>query len=430
VAAIVNRAKHYDPVLFGLTVLATLLGLAFIFDAGYARSLSLGRGYIPGEFRQQLIYFAAGLIGYWVVVRFHADQWLKASKAIWMLSLLLLVAVEFVGTTLNGATRWINVGPINLQPAEFAKLATVIYLAGCFAERADWQTKKYKDWAAWLDATLVPKLVRCAPGFWVLFSVVLIEKEPDLGTAAVIAATAFAMFFAGGVSRKSILACFALAVVGAGLMVWKEPYRLDRIVNHNHRWDMKNVDDVGFQTVQSELGMATGSLLGVGPGAGRSKHIMPATTTDFVMATVGEEFGLLGSLFVLGAIGAIVWRLLHLARKAEKRFQMLVLFGVAGWIGIQSTVNFMMANGTLPAIGIPLPFISSGGSSLVALWLALGVCQAMLLPVPKKEEKKIAPSHQRWGNGGTRVPGTRSSSPRPGARRGTPVPRVPAGPRR
>ena len=424
-----NRAKYYDPVLFGLTVLATVLGLAFIFDAGYARSLSKGNGYIPGEFRQQMIYFAAGLIGYWVVVRFHAEQWVKASKIIWLFSLVLLVAVEFVGTTLNGATRWINLGPINLQPAEFAKLATVMYLAGCFAERPEWPTKKYKHWSAWLDATLVPKLTRCAPGIWVLLAIVLIEKEPDLGTAAVVAATAFAMFFAGGVSKKSIAACCCLGIFGAGLMIWKQPYRLDRIVNHNHRWDMKNVDDIGFQTVQSELGMATGAVLGVGPGAGRSKHIMPATTTDFVMATVGEEFGLVGALLVLGSLGALVWRLLTLARKVEKRFQMLVLFGVAAWIGIQSTVNFMMANGTLPAIGIPLPFISSGGSSLVALWLALGVCQSMLLPIPKKEEKKIAPSRQRWGNGGTRVSRARSGSTRPGAGRGTPVPRIPAGPR-
>jgi cell division protein FtsW (lipid II flippase) len=115
---------------------------------------------------------------------------------------------------------------------------------------------------------------------------------------------------------------------------------------------------------------------------------LPAATTDFVWATVGEETGIWGSFIVLGVLAGIVFRLLYLARMAKTRFDMLLLFGVGSWIGIQTCVNVMMANAFLPAIGIPLPFISSGGSSLVALWMALGACQATLAPVSDKGDSQ------------------------------------------
>lgn len=424
-----NRARHYDPVLLGLSLFATLLGLIFIWDAGYARSLQQGRGYIPSEFKQQVIYLFPALLAYWAVSKFHAEKWLKASKVIWLLSLGALIAVEVIGVSMNGAKRWLAFGPVNFQPAEFAKIATIIYLAGVLANRPEWPTKKYKDWGAWLDATFKPKLMRCLPGIWVLASIVLIEMEPDLGTAAVVGAASFAMFWVGGVSKKTLVAASLVCALGVGAMVWDKAYRLERIIHHGDRWQMKNVDDIGYQTVQSELGMANGGIWGVGPGAGRSKHVMPATTTDFVMATVGEEFGLAGSLVVLCVLGAIVARLLYLARQVQSRFKMLVLFGVASWFGVQTCVNFMMANAFLPAIGIPLPFISSGGSSLIALWLGLGVCQAMMLPTPVKKEKEIAVSRDRWGNGGTRVSRSGGRPSGGGAKRGAPVPRVPTGPR-
>ena len=151
--------------------------------------------------------------------------------------------------------------------------------------------------------------------------------------------------------------------------------------------------------------MASGGLFGVGIGNGRAKHILPATTTDFIMATIGEEVGLVGSLFVLSIIGAIVWRLKWLASRATDRFASLVLFGTAAWIGIQACVNVMMANGFLPAIGIPLPFISSGGSSLVALWMALGLCQSVLAPQPEPvvEEEARETDRNRRRHGRARL---------------------------
>ncbi|WP_144241342.1 FtsW/RodA/SpoVE family cell cycle protein [Fimbriimonas ginsengisoli] len=378
----------YDPVLFWLALVATLLGMLFIFDAGYARALSADKGALPPEFRSQLMFVVPAIVLSLVAGAMRPEAWKNGSKALWVVTLLGLFAVEKFGKEMNGAQRWLNVGPIQIQPAEFAKLAAVLYLAGYFATRKVWPKKiaPRKDFAHWLDTIAVPKLRRCLPMVWVLLAVLLIEKEPDLGTGAVVAATAFAMFIPGNVSWKSIVAALAIAGIGAGAMIVKEPYRMGRILNHTSRWDPQNVDDQTFQTVQSELAIASGGVFGVGIGNGRAKHVLPATTTDFIMATVGEETGLLGSLFTLAILGALVWRLLYQAQRATSHFSTLVLYGVGAWFGLQTCVNVMMANGFLPAIGIPLPFISSGGSSLVALWLALGICQSALAPERVEEE--------------------------------------------
>jgi cell division protein FtsW len=410
VAFALNRAlRIHDPILFWLSLAATAIGLLFVYDAGYARALASGRGLIPPEFRSQLMFLGPALIGAGLVARIRPEAWKKGSKVVWLASLVLLVAVEFIGTEMNGARRWIGVGPFAIQPAEFAKIATIIYLAGAFADRKAWPKKMpRRTFAQWMDVVMPAKLMRALPAVWVLVAVILIEKEPDLGTAAVVAATAFAMFVPGGVTWKSIAAAVALAGLGAGVMVVKEPYRMERITNHVHRWENGNADDIGFQTVQSEAAMASGGLVGVGIGNGRAKHILPATTTDFIMATIGEEVGLIGSLCVLAVIGGVVWRLKWLAGQVADRFSSLVLYGVGAWIGIQACVNVMMANGFLPAIGIPLPFISSGGSSLVALWIALGLCQGVLAPRPEAatdddEEGSRATDRNRWRNGRTRL---------------------------
>ncbi len=393
-----NRAqKLQDPALFFLACLASLVGLFIIYDAGYARSIAMNKGFLGHEFIMQAIFLPIAMGLSYLVGSLRPELFRKLAVWVWAASLLLLVGVEVAGHAQNGAARWINIGPIMVQPSEFAKLATIVFLASLLADRKPWPTnlKPRKNTVHWLDTIFVPKLARALPGIGVLISILLIEHGKDLGTAAVVAVIGFMMFIMAGVSRKSLIVCLVVAIGGCVVMVKKEPYRMDRVTNHLQRWSRQNVDDVGYQTVQSELGMAAGGVLGVGIGNGRTKHVLPATTTDFIMATVGEEFGLLGSLFVLAVVGSIVWRMFYLAQRVKSRYAMLVLGGVAVWFGFQACVNVMMANGFLPAIGIPLPFISSGGSSLIALWLAIGVCQSSLAPSPAKEES-IAPSSHRW----------------------------------
>lgn len=398
----IKSRRINDPILLLLTIIATGLGLVFIFDAGYARSIASNYGPIPKEFRSQIMFlplavFAASLVG-----MLGPGKWEKAAKWLWFMSLcaLILPFMPVIGVEMNGASRWFKIGPAEIQPAEFIKISVVLFLAATFASRPAWPSKikPPKHFADAMDHIYVPKLVRCLPAVWVAIAVLLVEKEPDMGTAFIIAVISFVMLFVGGVSRKSLVIAGVLAIVGIGVLTMQEPYRLERILNFNNRWSDKQIDDTGYQTVQSELALASGGVFGVGPGAGRAKYVLPAATTDFVLATIGEEFGLIGMIVVLGVLCLLVIRLFQLARKAPTRFGSMVLSGVGGWIGIQTCLNIMMANAFLPAIGVPLPFISSGGSSLMALWLAMGLCQAVLNPAEEKvvEVKKRAAHRNRW----------------------------------
>ena len=388
-----------DPLLFGLCLVATLLGLFVVFDAGYARSLAKDGGMVPREFTMQVVFLLLSVPLGFFLGGIAPEKWEKRARPLWYATILALFAVEFVGMSQNGARRWLGVGMFSLQPAEFAKLTAILYLAACFAKRAAWSEiprKRIRDIPTWLDKWLGPKLFRWWPFFTILIAAAAIEMEPDLGTAAVLVATAFLMCLPGRVSRSSLLIGVVGAILGGYLLVQKQPYRMERITNHVHRWDKGVSDDAGYQTTQSEQGMADGGVTGVGIGRGRAKYFLPATTTDFIAATIGEETGLLGSLGVLALLGAITGRLAWLGYKARSTYGGLVLYGIAAWFGIQTCTNFMMANGFLPAIGIPLPFFSSGGSSLLSLWAAVGVAQsACMTPAREKTKRQPAPQPAR-----------------------------------
>ena len=380
-----------DPLLFGLCLCATLLGLFFVFDAGYARSLAAGGGTIPREFASQIVFVLISVPLGFYLGGVRPERWERAARPLWYLTILSLIAVEVVGASQNGAKRWLGAGPIMVQPAEFAKLTAVLYLAACLASRKVWSevVRPARDFPSWLDRVAVPKAIRLWPFATVLVAALLIELEPDLGTSALLVASSFLLFLPGRVTGKSLLVGLGLGVVVVGGIVQKQPYRMERITNHVQRWMPGVSDDAGYQTTQSEQGMADGGLSGVGIGRGRAKYFLPATTTDFIAATIAEEAGLVGSLSVLGLLGAITFRLFTLAKRAPTEYGRLALYGICALVGVQTCTNYMMANGFLPAIGIPLPFFSSGGSSLISLWVAVGVAQAACLaPAPVVEKIK------------------------------------------
>jgi cell division protein FtsW len=381
-----------DRALALFALLATLIGLFFVFDAGYARSIGSKDGNLmPPEFKSQIIFFIPSLVAGFMCSRVKMSSWKAAAGWIFAGVVLMLIAVSTIGIRENGAQRWLGVGPFSIQPAEFAKLGCVLYLAAVFSSRKSWPVlKPRKNVFHWMDTVAVPKFVRAFPAILILVVGGLINHEKDLGTAGVIAATAFFMFVPAGVQWKSLVAAIVLSLVAGWVVIRQEPYRLERIENHQNRWSADEIDDTNFQTNQSELGMATGGLAGLGVGNGRAKHLIPATTTDFVMATVGEEFGFIGSLLVLLTLGCLVWRLLYQASQAQTKFATIFLYGIGFWIGIQTCVNMSMANGFLPAIGIPLPFVSSGGSSLMALWCAIGVAQSAIAADRVKKPEAVA----------------------------------------
>ncbi|MBI5707780.1 MAG: FtsW/RodA/SpoVE family cell cycle protein [Armatimonadetes bacterium] len=399
-----------DSGLFWLALCLTFVGLFFVFDAAYPRSIQRDLSILPREFLMQLLFTAVALAAGVFVAGRSPRTWLRASGFLWLLTVLALIAVEIpgIGYEMNGATRWIKLGPIPIQPAELAKVTLILYFAGVFANRKAWpdKIKRQKSFPLWMDNVGLPKLQRCMPGIWAVLALALIAMEPDLGTAAVLAVVGYLMCWTGGVSKKTMIVGTVAGLLMMLVAVKMEPYRMERIMNHFHRHEAALMDDIGFQSNQSELSMAGGGILGIGIGNGRAKHILPARTTDFIASTIAEETGFLGWLAVVGLLAALSLRLFLLAPKAPSKFGGLVLTGVGAWIAVQSVTNLLMANGTLPAIGIPLPFVSSGGSSLVALWVAIGMCQSALVPMPapkKKQEEAVETGHHRWRDGRTRL---------------------------
>ena len=381
--------KH-DPLILGLAFLASFVGLLFIFDAGYARSIQTSGSTIPAEFRTQIMLLVVSVVGYAIASHVPLQTYRRLTMPLWIVTLVALLAVDFIGHEQNEAKRWIAIGPVSVQPSEFAKLSLILFLAALFAKRDQWRPKPARDLATWLDRNLSAKIKRIAPFVLVLLGVFLVEMGKDLGTAAVLMAIALVMCVAGGVSWKTMGFGMILISLCVGGLLLKQPYRMERITNHYVRWDPKVVDDVGFQTTQSERGQAEGYWFGQGLADGQVKQIIPAPTTDFIMATIGEETGLVGSTVVIGLLALICGRLLVLSQRTSDRFGALILIGASGWIGIQTCTNVMMANATLPAIGIPIPFISSGGSSLMAIWLTMGVCQSALVGVRQESTEPEA----------------------------------------
>lgn len=406
-----RTAKRGDTTLFWLAMIISVIGLFYILDAGYAQSMRIGQGILPRPFTQQIVALIGSVGAFFFIRTVSPEKWQKFAP--WGIGIAfgLLFLVEKMGTTTNEATRWLKIGPVQIQPAEFMKVAAVLYLATSLAKKKDWdqtweQRKKAKTFEA---AVLLPKLKRLFPGFLILAAVAMIEHEKDIGTACVLLGTALAMFFSAPMTRASKIIVPTLLLVSLIGAVLKEPYRVSRFMVHPHRWQREYINDESYQTIHSELAMASGGVVGTGIGTGRAKHLIPATTSDFIMATVAEECGIWGPWLCLGIVGGISMRLLLLAQRTEDRFKKLFMSGVAWWIGIQACTNMLMANASIPAIGIPFPFVSAGGSSLLALWIAIAISDRLSWSTAAEaaeEEVANARRRNRRGNRRTRLSST------------------------
>ena len=372
-----RRTGNPDYVLYAAAIIATLFGVIAVWDAGYAESAAKGEMF-PRAILTQAIFGFAGILMAWGLSKVSPDKFRKLAYPIVGVTVLLLVGVLILGKDVNGATRWYRFGPFSFQPSEVAKLSAIIFIAAGFAGLKPWEDVRCKTFKKWVGNWLIPKIVRAWPLVPVLVLVGLIELQPDMKTAMVIVATTGFMIYAAGVSKKTIFTSFAVVLVLAGAMIIDKPYRLTRLMSHGDRWSESKIDSNGFQTTQSETALAMGGVLGKGLGEGRAKHTLPEPTSDFVLATIGEETGLLGSYFVIGLLGLIVWRLYHQGMMRVDRFQKLMLVGMSCWIAVQTVANVVVANGAVPVMGVPLPFFSAGGSSLLALWLAVGVAQSVV----------------------------------------------------
>ncbi|MDA8342913.1 MAG: putative lipid II flippase FtsW [Actinomycetota bacterium] len=311
-------------------------------------------------FERELLWMVLGAVAFVVCARIDLRFW-RAFR-VWFLVgttvLLVVVLMPHIGVTAGGSSRWFGFGMFRVQPSEMMKLALIFYCADLIARRAD-QAHEAKR-------VLVPVLVVVAASSF------LILEQPDMGTALVVACIAFGMLFLGGVPMRLLAKTLGGFTVLALVVGMSQRYRRDRLLSFINPGAHRS--GAGYQVWQSLVGLGSGHLVGLGLGGGRQKWgILPNAHTDFIFSVVGEELGLVGAVLLLGMFAALAWFGVRIAAEQKDRFAGLVAIGIVTWITAQAVINIGAVIGVLPVTGIPLPFVSFGGSSLVINLAAMGV---------------------------------------------------------
>jgi len=337
--------------------LLVVIGLGAILSASSVVGLrEAGDGLF--YFKRQIAWLVVGVVGMVVAAFIPLRWWKSLALPVFVSSLLLLVAVLLVGTRVNGAIRWLIVGPISIQPSEIAKLATVLMLATVVSRRES-SMVRFRDFFGPVAMT-----IGLVAG--------LVMLQPDLGTALLVSSGAFAVLAASAVPLRHVLGTGVAATGGALALAVSSPYRWARVTAF---LDLQS-DPLGssYQAVQGLVALGTGGLWGVGLGASRARwSFLPNAHTDFVFAILGEETGLIGSLAVVGLFAAFSVAGTMIALRCADRFGRLLAVGVTTWLSTQAIVNIGGVVGILPITGVPLPFVSAGGSALVAALVGVGV---------------------------------------------------------
>ncbi len=343
-----------------LVVLALCaFGLVMVFSSSEALGWTQYRN-ASYFFQWQLVWMALGLVGLWAAARtdYHFLRRVAIPMLLVTVVLLVLVLLPHVGLERYGARRWLRFGPVGLQPAELAKLAAIIGLA-CWLERRGARIRSLTD-------GLMPFLVLLGG------SIFLVILERDLGTTFVILCIFLAEFLVAGARKHHLL----LLTGAAGFLLYEfivqEPYRARRLLSFLNPW--RDQLNTGFQSVQSILALGSGGIAGVGLGQSIQKYQwLPEAHTDFIFAIVGEETGILGASAVLLAFAWLAYRGYRAALRAPDVLGLLLATGITTWLSFQALVNIAAVTGTIPTTGIPLPFISYGGSALAISLLAVGL---------------------------------------------------------
>jgi cell division protein FtsW len=348
-----------DAVLFAVVATLVGIGLVMVFSASSATAYA-EHGDIAYYVKRQLIWLAVGLVGAFAVYRLDLARVKRAAPFLLIAAIvgLLLVFVPHVGVGVNGGRRWIGFSALTFEPSEFAKLALIIYLSAMLASRGDRITSLVRG--------LFPL---CVP---VLIMAVLVLKEPDMGTASLLVFMAFTLFFAAGARIFHLIAILAVTAPMAVLTVIASPYRRARVFAFLDPW--KDPQNTGFHIVQSLLALGSGGVFGMGLGASRAKFFfLPEQYTDFIFSVLGEELGLIGGFAVVVLFIALIYRAVRIALAAPDRFGYFLACGCGAMIAIQAFMNIGVVTSSWPVTGVPLPFVSFGGSSLVVNLLAVAL---------------------------------------------------------
>ncbi len=371
-----------DRVLVGAVLILAAFGSVMIFSAG-AVFAAKKYGDTFYFLKRELVYALLGLCAFTVALRIDYSVFRRFAYPMLFLSILSLVAVLKIGSRAGGAIRWFRLGPLSFQPGELAKFVLCVYLATLLARKAE----QVRDFSVGFLPPLVVTGVMMG----------LLLKQPDLGTAVIFGLVALGLLFIAG-TRTSylILAVLVAAPIGWNFIV-STPFRMRRMLAFLDPWAFRR--DVGYQITESLISVGSGGVTGLGLGDGRQKlFFLPEAHTDFILSIVGEELGLIGITFVIAAFAVLVWRGLRAALRARDPFGCYLAFGISAMFGLQALINIGVVLGSLPTKGLPLPFISYGGTSLVVSLFMAGVLANISARNP--EPRDLA----WWGGrrGGTR----------------------------
>lgn len=365
-----NQNKKNDKTILTAVFALIAFGLIMIASAGviYSQTRFSDQYYF---FKRQLFFgVAPGLFVLYFFSKFDYHRLKNVAAPIFLVSLifLVLVFVPGIGTEVYGANRWVQLGPISFQPSEMTKLAMVLYLA------------------AWLESRGRTKLRDFFEGFLPFLAILgiagfLIIKQPDTGTLGIIALTSVAIYFASGARISYILGMLLSGLAGLAVLIKIAPYRMDRfLVFLNPDLDPQGI---GYQINQALLAIGSGGILGMGLGYSRGKfNYLPEPVGDSIFAIIGEELGLVGAAILISLFIVLALRGFKIARNSKDEFGKLVAVGLTSWIIFQAFINMAAITGIIPLTGIPLPFISYGGTSLVFLLAGVGI----LLNISKQSD--------------------------------------------
>jgi cell division protein FtsW len=355
-----SGTRSSNAVLLVATVaVLNVVGVVMVLSASSVASLT-NYGSPWYFFLRQIMWTALGLAAFVFALRFDYRRWRTLIRPLLVVSIVLLVVVLVpgIGIYVSGSRRWLGAGMFRFQPSEIAKLALLLYAADLVSRRSG----EIADWR---------RVLRPVVLMLVLFTA-LVMKEPDLGSAMVLAIVVLAVLVAGGVKKRHLAVVFGLGITAVTFLALAEPYRRTRMLTFLDPF--ADSSNAGYQISQSLIALGSGGFTGVGLGAGRAKwNFLPNAHTDFIFAIIGEELGLIGCFLVMGLFIAFAVFGARAALRAPDRFGALIAAGATVWVVGQAVINIGAVVGLLPVTGIPLPFVSFGGSALITTMLATGI---------------------------------------------------------
>jgi cell division protein FtsW len=347
--------------LVALLVVLNLVGVVMVLSASSV--LSIHEFQNPWHYyERQVLWLVVGTLAFIAALRTDYQRWRRLARPALVVTLLLLgaVLVPGVGLTVNGATRWVGISFLQIQPSELAKLALVLFAADVLDRRAE--RGERGEW--WYQ--IRPVLF----GFGLLAAAII--AQPDMGTTLVLAFIMIAMLFMAGLPLRPLFVMFGIGAAGSLLLALEAPYRWRRMTSFLH--PLAHASNSGYQASQALGAMAHGHLTGDGIGASAASWgWLPNAQTDFIFAIIGEETGLVGTVLLSALFLGVALVGIRIACRARDRFAGLLAGGITAWIVGQALINIAAVVGLLPVTGVPLPFVSFGGSSLVIALLAAGI---------------------------------------------------------